>query len=154
VSDSDDVTGGQPDPTPEPPNPYGTPPAGGQPPRYGEPGYVSPYAPPNANPYGQPAYGGYGQQGYGQPGYRPAKPDSHLAGAIITTLLCCLPAGIVSIVYAAKVDGLYSSGDYNGALAASSSAKFWMNLSIGLGLMVAVIWVIVVVSSGSDSLNY
>jgi hypothetical protein len=41
---SDDVAGGQPDPTPEPPDPYGTPPAAERPPRYGEPGYVSPYA--------------------------------------------------------------------------------------------------------------
>lgn len=27
-------------------------------------------------------------------------PNNHLALAIITTILCCLPAGIVSIVYA------------------------------------------------------
>ena len=32
-----------------------------------------------------------------------------------TTLLCCLPAGIVSIVFAAQVDGKWNSGDYAGA---------------------------------------
>jgi hypothetical protein len=145
VSDSDDVTGEQPESTPDP---YGTPPAGERPPRYGEPGYVSPYAPPAPNPYGQPGYV------YGSPLNMPPRPDTHLVGAILTTLFCCLPAGIVSIVYAAKVDGLYRAGDYNGALLASSSAKTWMWISIGVGLVVGVIWAIVLASSGSNSLGY
>jgi len=65
----------------------------------------------------------------------PPKPDSHMVGAILTTLLCCLPAGIVSIVFAAKVDSLYRAGDYNGALHASSSAKIWMWISIGVSVV-------------------
>lgn len=36
----------------------------------------------------------------------PVQIKSHLAEAIITTLCCCLPFGIVSIVYAAKVSSL------------------------------------------------
>jgi hypothetical protein len=148
VSDSDDVAGGQPDPTPEPPDPYGTPPAAERPPRYGEPGYVSPYAPPSPSPYGQPSYG------YGTPHNMPPRPATHLVGAILTTLFCCLPGGIVSIVYASKVDSLYRVGDFNGALRASSSAKFWMTISIVVGLVVGVIWAVVLASSGSDSLGY
>jgi len=35
---------------------------------------------------------------------------SHLAIAIIATLLCCVPLGIVSIIYATKVSQLVSLG--------------------------------------------
>lgn len=45
----------------------------------------------------------------------PVQIKSHLAEAIITTLCCCLPFGIVSIVYAAKVSSLLQSGDVAGA---------------------------------------
>ncbi len=32
------------------------------------------------------------------------KPDNFLVWAILSTVLCCLPLGIVAIVYANKVD--------------------------------------------------
>ena len=32
------------------------------------------------------------------------KPDNWLVWAILSTILCCLPLGIVSIIYATKVD--------------------------------------------------
>ena len=56
---------------------------------------------------------------------RPMKPDNYLAWAILCTILCNLLFGIVSIVYAAKVDRLYNSGDYEGAQEASDNAKKW-----------------------------
>jgi hypothetical protein len=53
---------------------------------------------------------------------KPSRPDSNMLWAILSTLFCCLPLGIVSIIYAAKVDGLYGSGDYEGAKEASDKA--------------------------------
>lgn len=53
------------------------------------------------------------------------RPNNHLALAIITTILCCLPAGIVSIVYATQVNSKYNAGDYEGAVKASKNAKTW-----------------------------
>ena len=50
-------------------------------------------------------------------------PSSHLALAILTTVFCCLPLGIVSIVYASKVDSLYSVGDIAGATYNSMQAR-------------------------------
>ena len=44
-------------------------------------------------------------------GQRPPKPNNHLAWAILSTIFCCLPLGIVSIVYSSKVDGLYNAGE-------------------------------------------
>ena len=53
---------------------------------------------------------------------KPSRPDSNMLWAILSTLFCCLPLGIVSIIYAAKVDGLYGSGDYEGAKEAAEKA--------------------------------
>lgn len=43
------------------------------------------------------------------------KPDNCLVWAILTTVLCCLPFGIVSIVYASKVDSEWALGHYDEA---------------------------------------
>jgi len=43
--------------------------------------------------------------------------------AILCTILCCTPLGIVSIVYASKVNTLYNAGEYVGAYEASQKAK-------------------------------
>jgi len=62
--------------------------------------------------------------------------------SIAVTLLCCLPFGVVAIVYAAKVDGLKQAGDLAAARAASNSAKLWVNLSAGVTLLLILISVI------------
>lgn len=51
--------------------------------------------------------------------------SNNLIWAILSTLFCCLPLGIVSIVYAAKVDGLAAAGDLAGAQEAADKAKTW-----------------------------
>ena len=43
--------------------------------------------------------------------------------AVLSTFCCCLPLGIVSIYYAAKVDSFYNAGDYEGAQKAADNAK-------------------------------
>lgn len=50
---------------------------------------------------------------------------NHLVWAILSTLFCCLPLGIVSIVYASQVDGKRAAGDLAGAREASHKAKMW-----------------------------
>lgn len=52
-------------------------------------------------------------------------PSSNLVWAILSTILCCLPTGIVAIVYACKVDNLYLMGNYQGAVDASNKARNW-----------------------------
>ncbi len=65
----------------------------------------------------------------------PPCPDSYFAWAIVLTLLCCLPAGIVAIVYSSSVETKYSQGDYEGALKASNNAKMWCIISFVFGLI-------------------
>ena len=94
---------------------------------------------------GQQPAGWQGQPGWQgqQPGW-PAQqqPDNYLVWAILTTVLCCLPLGIVSIVYSTKVSGLWSQGRYAEAQAASESAKKWAIIAAIVG---AVLWLIVVI---------
>ncbi|MGH3458328.1 CD225/dispanin family protein [Aeromicrobium sp.] len=76
------------------------------------------------------------------------KPPSNLVWGILTTLFCCLPFGIVSIVYAARVDGKWSGGDAAGAQADSDNAKKWAIIAALSGVAVIVLYVIVVIAFG------
>ncbi|WP_141585931.1 CD225/dispanin family protein [Actinomadura sp. WMMA1423] len=67
-------------------------------------------------------------------------PPNHLPWAIATTILCCLPAGVVSIVFAAQVNSKWQAGDHAGALKSSKNAKTWAIVSAVLGLIVGVIY--------------
>lgn len=69
-----------------------------------------------------------------EPAYREDVPN-HLVWAILATLFCCLPAGIVAIVYAAQVNGKLDAGDIAGARTASDNAKTWSWISFGVGIV-------------------
>jgi hypothetical protein len=86
--------------------------------------FVNPYATPNA--IGTAAAGG-----------TPAI-NNYLVPAIFATICCCLPFGIVSIVYAAQVNGRLAGGDYEGAKRSADSAKMWFWIAFGLGLVATV----------------
>lgn len=60
---------------------------------------------------------------------------NYLVHAILTTIFCCLPFGIVAIVFAAQVDGKISAGDVDGARQSSAKAKTWCWVAFGLGLL-------------------
>ena len=90
----------------------------------------------------QPQQPGYG---YPQPQYAeqqpqqdevPPCPPTNLVWAIIATVLCCMPAGIVGIVYALKVTSRYRMGDIKGAERASETGAWWCIASIILGIIV------------------
>ena len=80
-------------------------------------------------------------------GYQEYIPN-HLVWAILSTLFCCLPLGIVSIVYASQVDGKRSVGDIAGAREASDKAKFWAMLSAGLMLIPLVLYLLFILVLG------
>ena len=63
-------------------------------------------------------------------------PPTNLVWAIISTLLCCLPAGVVAIVYAIKVTNKYNEGDIEGAKRASEVGAWWCIASIILGIII------------------
>jgi hypothetical protein len=63
----------------------------------------------------------------------PASVPNYLVLAIIT-LLCCMPLGIVAVVFAARVNGQVQAGDMAGALASSRKAKMFSFIGLGLGI--------------------
>ncbi|HJZ85945.1 MAG TPA: CD225/dispanin family protein [Polyangia bacterium] len=67
---------------------------------------------------------------------------TYLAPAILATLFCCLPPGVVAIVFAAQVSSKLTMGDHAGALAASRQAKIWSWVAFGLGLAHGLFWVV------------
>ena len=73
-------------------------------------------------------------------GNQNSKPDNNMVWAILSTLFCCLPLGIVAIIHAAKVDGLYRSGDYSGAQEAADNAKKYSQYALISGIIVGVIY--------------
>ncbi len=67
-------------------------------------------------------------------------PPSNLVWAILTTVLCCLPFGIASIVFASQVNGKWASGDYAGAQESSRKARLWAIVAAVVGVVVAIIY--------------
>ena len=61
------------------------------------------------------------------------KPDNFLVWAILTTVMCCLPTGIVALIYANKVDPAWNAGNYQEAEEAAKNARMWTFISLGLG---------------------
>lgn len=78
---------------------------------------------------------------------QPSKPNSHMPMAIISTLLSVISCsiipstifGIISIVYASKVNSKYAMQDYEGAVRASKNAKTWWIVTL---VSIVVIWAI------------
>jgi Interferon-induced transmembrane protein/GYF domain 2/Prokaryotic RING finger family 1 len=70
------------------------------------------------------------------------KPPSYMLSAILVTLLCCLPFGIVSIVYASQVDSRFNLGDYAGAQASSNSARNWYHAAMISGVIITALLII------------
>lgn len=59
---------------------------------------------------------------------------NYLVPAIISAI-CCFPFGIISIVFAAQVNGKVAAGDIAGAMQASKIAKIVSFVCIGLALL-------------------
>lgn len=87
---------------------------------------------------------GYGYPG--QPQYYGPPPENNLVWGILTTIFCCLPLGIVSIVKASQVNSLWFQGFYAEAHRAAEEAKKWaMWSAISLAILFALYIVFIIV---------
>ncbi|HSK80196.1 MAG TPA: CD225/dispanin family protein [Thermoanaerobaculia bacterium] len=80
------------------------------------------------------------------PSYQPAPPTfggagadipNYLPWAIAATLFCCMPGGIVSIIFAVKANTAKNTGDLAAARSAANQAKIWLIVSVVGGLLVS-----------------
>lgn len=76
-----------------------------------------------------------------------ANVPNYLIPAILSTVFCCMPVGVVSIIFAAQVNSKIAAGDIAGATEASKKAKMFMFVAIALGalswLIAIVVWIFV-----------
>lgn len=119
-----------------------------------------PYEPENTEPqippYGQPQqyysdpqrpdseptmYYGAPQSGVEASQQRQPMPPTYLVWAIIATICCCLPSGIVAIIFSANVSSKYYARDFEGARRASRRAQWWIIISIVVGIIVNSLYV-------------
>lgn len=87
-------------------------------------------------------------QASGAPIGTPPNVPNYLVQSVLVTLCCCLPFGIVAIVYSAQVNGLLAGGNIAGAIKASNSAKMWGWIAFGLGLLIQVAYIGLMVLGG------
>lgn len=74
----------------------------------------------------------------------PARPETpaasevpnYLVWAIVATVCCCMPGGIVSIVFAVQANSLRNSGQTAEALIMANRARTWIIVSMVVGLAV------------------
>lgn len=74
---------------------------------------------------------------------QPIKPKNHMAMAIATTVLFCMPIGFIAINHANKVDSYYYAGMYEAAEKASRNAKKWSVIGMVITGFILVIYIIV-----------
>jgi hypothetical protein len=90
----------------------------------------SPYVPQASAP------AAYGSGGVLPPG---GQIPNYLVWSILSTICCCLPFGIVAIVFSAQVNSKLATGDIPGAMASSQKAKMWCWIAFGVGLPLQII---------------
>jgi uncharacterized membrane protein YvbJ len=94
----------------------------------------------------QPAQPGY----YQQPQQPYQQVDDYLLWSILATVLCCLVPGIVAIIYSSQVKSKLAMGDYAGAVQSANTAKTWVWVAVGLGVIPAVAgiaWMVIAIAA-------
>lgn len=74
--------------------------------------------------------------------------NNWLIPAIFSIVCCCIPFGIVSLVYASQVNGKLAAGDIAGAQQSADSARLWFWIAFGCGLTLGIIWLVLVTLGG------
>nr|WP_158892852.1 CD225/dispanin family protein [Amycolatopsis anabasis] len=92
---------------------------------------------------------------YGPPAYGPP-PENYLVWAILTTVLCCMPLGIVAIVKSSQVNTLWFQGFHDEARKSAESAKkwaMWSAISVGILILLYIIFLVVMLVIAGVSLR-
>jgi hypothetical protein len=83
----------------------------------------------------------------------PASVPNYMVQAVLVTLFCCLPLGIVGIIRSGEVNKRLAANDYAGALAASQSTRTILWWGFGTGLVVIILWTIVQLANVANTLH-
>ncbi|MGD9126817.1 MAG: CD225/dispanin family protein [Planctomycetia bacterium] len=103
---------------------------------------------PASQPGGSP-FGGAPQPPQQQMPMRPINP--HLVDAILVTLCCCLPFGIVGIVFAAQCKSQMEVGNYGMAMEYSKKANMWNMIGLVCGLVGVGLYILMIIISAANA---
>lgn len=70
------------------------------------------------------------------------RPNDLLVWSILSTVFCCLPTGIVAIVYSSKVNSLWDAGRHAESIEAARKAKIWNIVGLVIGLVSLVMCIV------------
>lgn len=106
----------------------------------------------NTGSYGQNA-GGY-MPNMGSAMERPVNQTMYLVLSILMTVCCCLPAGIVGIVYASKISKAQAMGDIQQARQFAATTRIWLIVGLVVGLFLNLSMFVMLVWAGSAPQYY
>ena len=75
----------------------------------------------------------------------------YLVLSIISTVCCCLPFGIVGIVFSVKINSAMNAGNYEEAAQNAKMAKIWTIVSFVVGLVVGILYFMFGIIVGIDN---
>ena len=75
----------------------------------------------------------------------------YLVLSIISTVCCCLPFGIVGIVFSVKINSALNAGNYEEAAQNAKMAKIWTIVSFVVGLVVGILYFMFGILVGIDN---
>ena len=76
--------------------------------------------------------------------------SNYLVPAILS-LFCCMPLGVIAVIFAAQVNGKVAAGDIAGATDSAKKAKMFSFIAIGLGLLLILCYIVFIVLIGGLS---
>lgn len=84
---------------------------------------------------------------------QPPRPFNHLVLGILSTILCCNPIGIVSIIFASQVNSKYDQGDYEGAKSSAKKAMIFWIVAVAVTLIAGIAYFVYAFYVLGDNFN-
>ena len=107
-----------------------------------------------AQNYGQQNQGYYQQNNFNGMPQKPVNWVPYLILSIISTLCCCLPFGVVGIVFSAKINSAMLAGNLEEAQNNAKMARIWIIVSFAIGLLTWLIYMVLIVTGAVSGSAY
>lgn len=104
--------------------------------------------------YGQQNKGYYQQNNFNGMPQKPVNWVPYLILSIISTLCCCLPFGVVGIVFSAKINSAMLAGNLEEAQNNAKMARIWIIVSFAIGLLTWLIYMVLIVTGAVSGSAY
>ena len=98
--------------------------------------------------------GYYQQNNFNGMPQKPVNWVPYLILSIISTLCCCLPFGVVGIVFSAKINSAMLAGNLEEAQNNAKMARIWIIVSFAIGLLTWLIYMVLIVTGAVSGSAY